>query len=71
MLMVFINFMFSKGNITFTPGPHVLNPLNDGLTVDNLSVLVVTIGVVILGINIFICAFVIHKNKKVSFLFRI
>ena len=71
MLMVFINFIFSKGNITFTPGPHVLNPLNDGLTVDNLSVLVVTIGVVILGINIFICAFVIHKNKKVLFLMMI
>ena len=64
MLMVFVNFIFSKGNITFTPGPHVLNPLNDGLNVDNLSVLVVTVGV----INIFICAFVIHKNKKVLFL---
>ena len=57
--------ILSKGNITFTPGPHVLYP-SESFTIDTLSILVVAIGIVILAINIFICVFVIRKNKKVN-----
>ena len=57
--------LLSKGNITFTPGPHVLYP-SEGFSLENLSILVVAIGVVSLAISIFICAFVIRLNKKVN-----
>ena len=57
--------IFSKGNITFTPGPHVLFP-SEGFAMDRLSIIVVAIGVIILAINIFICGFIIRKNKKVN-----
>ena len=59
------DILLSKGNITFTPGPHVLFP-PEGFTVDSLSILVVAIGIVSLAISIFICAFVIRLNRKVN-----
>ena len=39
---------------------------SEGFSLDNLSILVVAIGVVSLAISIFICAFVIRLNKKVN-----